>query len=171
MTKEVTEEVAEEKTTLAQRAVTAYHGAKDALDAFLTDSDIQDLLLEMEQLVLDHNTKLDGAMRAIKSELRTSGQGKLIIEGLGAQKKYKRWYDTDFLANALPADQSDAILTEKVVYELDKPLLEQLMRQGEIDNEIVDKAYHEEEQNPSNLPGTPKPYILPAVPTEVLDEG
>lgn len=168
--KATTEKAAEEKVTVAQRAVTAYHDAKAALNDFLTDGDIHDLLLEMEQLVFSHNTKLDAAMRAIKSELRQSEQGKLIIEGLGAQKKYKRSYDTDFLANALPAEQSDAVLTERVVYDLDKPLLEQLMRQGEIDNEIVDKAYLEAEQNPSNLPGTPKPYFLPAIP-EVSDEG
>jgi hypothetical protein len=156
--------MAEERDTVAQRAVSQFHEAKEALQDFLADVEIRDLLLELDQLVTDHNMKLDSAMRAIKSELRVSEHDKLIIDGLGAQKKYKRYYDAEFLASALPADQSDEILTERVVYDLDKDRLEQLMRQGEIDNETVDKAYHEEEQNPANLPGTPKPFTLPALP-------
>ena len=158
--------MAKEKITVAQRAVTVYHDAKESLNEFLIDAEVRDVLLEMEQLILNHNAKLDAAMRALKSELRQSANSKLVIDGLGAQKKYKRYYDTEFLANALPADQSDAILTEKVVYDLDKALLEQLQRQGEIDNEVVAKAYHEEEQNPANLPGTPKPFFLPVIPVE-----
>jgi hypothetical protein len=152
------------KETVAERAVAFYHDAKDALNEFLSDKEIRDLLLEMEDLVNDHNAKLDAAMRAIKSDLMRLDQDKLVINGLGAQKRYKRYYDAEFLANALPADQSDEILTERIVYDLDKERLEQLMRQGEIDNEIVEKAYHEDEQNPSNLPGSPKPYSLPGIP-------
>jgi len=154
----------DEKVTLAHKAVIAYDRAREELQRFMSDEDIREILLEMEQLVDEHNAKLDAAMRAIKSELRMMEQEKLIINGLGAQKKYKRYYDAEFLANALPADQSDEILTERVVYDLDKERLEQLLRQGEIDNTIVEKAYHEEEQNPANLPGTPKPYILPTLP-------
>lgn len=155
-----------ERDTVATRAVRKYHDAKDALDEFLGDPDIRDVLIEMEQLVSKHNAALDAAMRAIKSELAKSDQTKLVIEGLGAQKKFKRYYDTDFLANALPAEQADLVLTEVVTYQLDQELLEQLSRQGEIDNEIVAKAYHEEEGNPANLPGTPKPYAVPSVPVD-----
>lgn len=156
--------MAEERETVAQRAVAQFHEAKEALHDFLADVEIRDLLLEMSQLVTDHNMKLDAAMRAIKSELRRAETDKLVINGLGAQKKYKRYYDAEFLASALPANQSDEILTERIIYDLDTERLEQLLRQGEIDNEIVDKAYHEEEQNPANLPGTPKPYALPPLP-------
>jgi hypothetical protein len=152
------------KDTPAERAVAFYHDAKDALNEFLADKEIRDILLELEDLVSDYNTKLDTAMRAIKTELGYLEQDKLIINGLGAQKKYKRYYDTEFLANSLPALQSEEFLTERVVYDLDKDRLEQLLRQGEIDNEIVEKAYHEEEANPANLPGTPKPYVLPGIP-------
>ena len=152
------------KATAAERAVAFYHEAKNALNEFLADKEIRDVLLEMEDLVNDYNAKLDAAMRAIKSDLRHMDQDKLIINGLGAQKKYKRYYDAEFLANALPSEQSDEILTERVVYDLDKERLEQLMRQGEIDNEIVEKAYHEDEQNPANISGSPKPYILPGIP-------
>ena len=159
--------MAEEKESAAHRAVAAYHKAEGALQDFLADIEIRDLLLEMEQLVADYNMRLDDAMRALKSELKQLDQSKLVIGELGAQKKYKRYYDTEFLANALPADQSDEVLTERVVYDLDKARLEQLLRQGEVDNEIVEKAYHEDEQNPANLPGTPKPYLIPSLP--VLD--
>lgn len=156
--------MAENRESVAQRAVAQFNEAKDALQDFLADPEIRDLLLEMEQLVTEHNQRLDAAMRAIKSELRRLDQDKLIIEGLGAQKKYKRYYDAEFLAKALPAEQTDEFMTERIVYEIDKERLEQLMRQGEIDNETVEKAYHEEEQNPANLPGTPKPYVMPALP-------
>ena len=150
--------------TVAERAVEGYHQASEALHDFLADAEVRDILLEMEHLIADYNRKLDTAMRAIKSELKQSDRAKLIIDGLGAQKRFKRYYDGEFLANALPADQSDEVLTERVVYDVDKDRLEQLLRQGEIDNDIVEKAYHEEEQNPSNLPGTPKPYLMPAIP-------
>jgi hypothetical protein len=103
-------------------------------------------------------------MRAIKSQLQRSDQDRLVIDGLGAQKKYKRYYDAEFLAKALPAEQTDEFMTERIVYDVDKERLEQLLRQGEIDNETVELAYREEEQNPANLPGSPKPYILPALP-------
>jgi hypothetical protein len=154
----------EDRETVAERAVSFYHEAREQLNEFLSDKEIRDVLLELEDLVSEHNTRLDAAMRAIKSELGRLDQDKLVINGLGAQKKYKRYYDAEFLANALPSDQSDEILTERIVYDLDKERLEQLLRQGEIDNEIVEKAYHEEVQNPANLPGTPKPYVLPGIP-------
>jgi hypothetical protein len=150
--------------TMSERAVGFYHDAREALNAFLADKEIRDILLEFEDLVSEHNAKLDAAIRAVKNDLSHMDQDKLVINGIGAQKKYKRYYDAEFLANALPADQADEILTEKVVYGLDKERLEQLMRQGEIDNDIVQKAYHEEEQNPANLPGNPKPYMLPGIP-------
>jgi hypothetical protein len=154
--------------TVAERAVARFHEAKAALLEFLGDPELKDILLEYEQLVTNHNQELDAAMRAIKSELRGLDQDKLIIEGLGAQKKYKRYYDAEFLANTLPADQADEVLHEEIVYRVDKDRLDQLCRQGEIDNEIVDRAYHEDEQNPANMPGTPKAYAIPAIP---LDDG
>lgn len=154
----------EERESVAERAVRSFNEAKDTLLEFLSDPEIRELLLEHEHLVKEHNQALDQAMRAIKSELRTLDQDKLIIDGLGAQKKYKRYYDPDFLANALPAEQADLVLTEIVTYKVDREVLEQMTRQGEVDNEIVEKAFHEEEQNPANLPGTPKPYTLPALP-------
>jgi len=152
------------RETPAERAVAFYNDARAALSEFLADKDIRDILLELEDLVAEHNARLDDAMRTIKSELRHMDQDKLVINGLGAQKKYKRYYDADFLVNTLPAIQSEEIITEKITYILDKERLEQLMRQGEIDNEIVQKAYHEEELNPTNLPGSPKPYVLPGIP-------
>lgn len=156
--------MAETKNTAAERSVAAYNAARDELQNFLSDPNIRDVLLEMEHLVNEHNRKLDDAVRAVKSELKSTDKSKLFIEGLGAQKRYKRYYDAEFLANSLPSDQADEILTERVIYDLDKARLEQLVRQGEIDNEIVTKAFHEEEQNPVSMPGTPKPYSLPALP-------
>ena len=156
----------ENKRTAADRAVDAFLDAKESLELFMRDEDIREILQELNDLVADYNSKLDTATRLVKGELRKSPQSKLVINGIGAQKKTKRWYDAEYLANTLPADQSDLILTEKITYELDVALLEQLRRQGEIDNAIVADAYHEEEMNPSALPGTPKPFSIPSIPVD-----
>jgi hypothetical protein len=155
-----------ERRTAADRAVDDFLAAKEELEAFMKDDEIREILMEMDRLVADYNSKLDTATRQVKSQLRTMDQQKLLIKGIGAQKKMKRWYDVEHLANALPADQSELILTERVTYDLDIQLLEQLRRQGEINNDIVAESYHEEEQNPSAMPGTPKPYTMPAIPVD-----
>lgn len=157
-----------ERQTNAERSAQKFKEAHEALQEFLNDPEIRPILQEFETLVTTRNQALDTAMRAIKGELRNLDQDKLVFEGLGAQKKYKRWYDTEFLARALPAEQADLVLSERVVYDLDQARLEQLARQGEIDNEIVRAAFHEEEQAPAALPGTPKPYEIPSLP--VIDE-
>lgn len=156
--------MAEGQPTPAERAVSAYEESQEELDAFLGDADIRDILLELEQLVNRRNAALDQAIRTVKNEVRTSERAKLLIGPIGAQKKFKRWYDVEFLANSLPADQAELVLTEKVIYELDEALLDQMTRQGEVDNEVVRAAFHEQEMSPANMPGTPKPFVLPAIP-------
>jgi hypothetical protein len=146
--------------------VQRFREADNAVKEFMSDPDIRALLEELDVLVTRRNATLDEAMRAVKNELRGMDQDKLIIDGLGAQKKFKRWYDTEFLSNALPSAQADLVLTEKVVYELNQELLEQLTRQGEVDGRIVQNAYREEEQAPAALPGCPKAYVLPILPVD-----
>lgn len=148
----------------AKKLVDSWQKARDELDAFLKDPEVRDVLLELNDLINKHNEQLDAAVRAVKSAVKTSNQDKLVVGCIGAQKKYKRYYDADFLANALPADQADEVLTEKVIYTLDTQRLEQLLRQGEIDREIVQSAFHEEEMNPASMPGTPKPFSMPHLP-------
>jgi hypothetical protein len=150
--------------TAAERAVARFNEAKDALHNFLKDPDIKEVLEEMEHLVEQYNQKLDDAVRQVKSSLAHSDQNKLFIDGIGAQKKFKRFYDADYLANTLPADQFDEFGTERIVYDLDLDRLEQLVRQGEVDGMIVEESRRVEEQNPSNMPGTPKPFVIPAIP-------
>jgi hypothetical protein len=150
--------------TAAERAVTRFNTAKDALHQFLKDEDIRDVLSELEHLVEQYNQKLDDAVRLVKAMVRHSDQNKVFIDGIGAQKKFKRFYDAEFLANVLPADQFDEFATERIIYELDIDRLEQLVRQGEVDGVIVEESRRVEEQNPSSLPGTPKPYTIPAIP-------
>lgn len=148
------------------RTVVAFEEAKERLDSFMADKEIRELLEELSDLVSDHNRSLDEATRTVKNQLRSMEQRKLIIGPIGAQKKTKRWYDTEHLAEALPAVQSDLILTEKIEYVLDVSTLEQLLRQGEVDNEIVQQAYHEEDQQPSAMPGTPKAFTIPTLPVD-----
>ena len=155
--------VEEAKPGRAENAVKRFDEAKDALNAFLTDTEVRDVMLEFQQLVTEHNNKLDEALRETKTELRNSTKTRLVFGAIGALKKMKRYYDVDYLAATLPAEQADEILSEKVVYELHQERLEELLRQGEVDSKIVAASYHEEEQNPSSLPGVPKPYVIPSV--------
>jgi len=152
------------KPSAAERAVADYRAREDELEEFMKDADNREIIEELYALVNARNGALDTAMRQLKSELQRSELDKLTIEGMGAQKKYKRFYNGELLANLLPANQSDEILTETVIYTVDKDRLETLLRQGEIDAEIVRRAYVEELQNPANMPGTPKAFTLPPLP-------
>lgn len=152
--------------TTAQRNARRYREANDELIAFMRDPAYRPLLEEFYELVKVRNDALDTAVRDVKAELQRSEHRQLIYEGIGAQKKTERYYDTDFLSEHLPVGQADLILTRKVTYELNQPMLEQMVRQGEVDNEIVRQAYHEDNLNPSSMPGTPKPFSLPALPLD-----
>jgi hypothetical protein len=158
------EKTTEKPESLAERSVKKYKEAEDELKNFMKDEEYKGVLQAFYQLVEERNVALDEAVRSVKSELQRSDQPKLIIGGIGAQKRMKRYYDTNFLAEHLPVKQAELILTEKIVYELNEPMLEQLARQGEVDNDVVREAYHEEPQNPAALPGTPKPYDVPPIP-------
>lgn len=147
----------------SKKIVQKFWKAKGELDTFLTDPDMQEVLQEFNRLVVDYNQTLDEALRAIKSELASSNKDKLVIEGLGAQKKARRYYDAAFLIENLPIAQWKEFITERIVHDLDTPKLEQLLRQGEVNSYIVREAYHEEQLGAASLPGTPKPIVLPPI--------
>ena len=150
--------------TVAQKATKKFWQIEEELKTFMKDAAIYPILQEFHALVISRNEALDEAVRNVKSELQRSDNDKLVVEGIGAQKRTKVYYDVEFLAEHLPMKQAQLVLTEKLVHELNQPLLEQLLRQGEIDNGIVRDAYHEEAQNPASLPGTPKPWTIPPLP-------
>ncbi|CAB4131699.1 hypothetical protein UFOVP276_86 [uncultured Caudovirales phage] len=152
--------------TTAKRNARKYKEIEEELKAFLKDPDIRPILEELYDLVKRRNELLDVAIRDVKSELQRSDHRQLVYDGIGAQKKTERYYDTDFLAEHLPVGQADLVLSRKITYELNQPMLEQMVRQGEVDNDIVRQAYHEKAQTPSAMPGTPKPFALPALPME-----
>lgn len=151
---------------IAERAVERFEAARQELLNFLRDPEIREVMKEYEQLVDGYNQSLDDATRAVKSHLRTIDGNKYSVGVIGAQKKYKRWYDAEFLANSLPAEQAELVLTETVTYTVDTEVLDQMARQGEVDNALIQAAFHEEEQNPALLPGTPKAYNIPAIPLD-----
>jgi hypothetical protein len=147
----------------SEPVVARFHNSEAELKAFFKDPEVKAVMEELTTLVERRNSSLDEAIRSVKSELQRLDRDKLTIDGIGAQKKYRRWYDAEFLANHLPGDQARLVITEKLVFEVNVDVLEQMSRQGEIDNNIVREAYREEQQNPASMPG-PKPYILPALP-------
>jgi hypothetical protein len=165
-TKTQTEKTEAPPETTAQKQAKVYKHAEDELRAFMKDPDVRPMLEEFYGLLEARNLALDVAVREVKAELQRSDRKQLVYEGIGAQSKMSRYYDTDFLAEHLPVGQANLVLTSKLVYELNQPLLEQMVRQGEVDPQIVGQAYHEDPQNPSALPGTPKPFTLPALPRD-----
>ena len=150
----------------AERAVNRYQLSQEELEAFLHDPDIKAAMIELNRLVEDRNAALDAAGRAVKQQLLTSDRDKLVVGSFGAQKKVSRWYDGEYLADNLPVNQSELVLEEILTYKVKVDALEQLARQGEIDNEIVRLAYHEEPPTAAMMPGAPKPYIIPVVKEE-----
>ena len=152
--------------TSACRNARKFKEADNELRAFLKDPGIRPILEEFYSLVEQRNTTLDVAVRDVKAELQRSDRKQLVYEGIGAQRRVDRYYDTDFLSEHLPVGQADLVLTRKITYELNQPLLEQMLRQGEVDPHVVRDAYHEDTQNPASMPGTPKPFSLPALPMD-----
>lgn len=151
---------------VSKAIVDRYNEADKELGAFLKDPEVNSLLNELRRLVEDRNTLLDEAVRAVKSELQRSDQNKLFVDGIGAVKKHKKYYDAKMLAEQLPVRQFRLFAKERVEYDINVEALEQLMRQGEVDQAIVSEAYHVDEQAPASMPGNPKPYTLPPIPQE-----
>lgn len=147
-------------------AVDRYNEANRELKEFLEDPEINSVLNELHQLVESRNTLLDEAVRAVKSELQRSEQNKLFVDGIGAVKKFKTYYDAKLLAEHLPVRQFQLFAKERLEYDINEEVLEQLVRQGEVDQVIVREAYHRDEQSPASMPGNPKPYALPPIPEE-----
>jgi len=144
--------------------VDQYNESEDALKDFSSDPAVREILEELHSLTEARNSALDAAIRAVKSELQRSEGERLVVGGIGAQKKYKRYYDAKYLAENLPVGQFLLFAKERLEYDIDTAVLDQLLRQGEVDQDIVRGAYHNDEQSPSSMPGTPKPYMLPPIP-------
>jgi len=161
-----TETTINQPPSMAETSAKRYKAAEAELEGFMKDPNVRETLAELYELVQERNATLDEAIRNIKSELQRSDQAQLVFEGLGAQKRHKRWYDAGFLAEHLPHNQAQLVLTSHLEWELNQTLLEQLLRQGEVDTEVVRQAYHDEPDSPAVLPGTPKPFTLPPLPTD-----
>lgn len=145
-------DVAEE--TAAERAVRKFGEAKTELRGFMDDND--DFVQELRRLIEGYNAGIRESVHALKSQLKDSEQSRLVIGEFGVMKKRREWWDGQALAASVPEDKRELFLMEKVVYEVDVTKLEQLLRQGEIDNDIVRQAFHEDAPSLSLMPGSPK---------------
>lgn len=145
-------DVAEE--TAAEKAVRKFGEAKTELRGFMDDND--DFVQELRRLIEKYNAGIRESVHALKSQLKDSEQSRLVIGEFGVMKKRREWWDGQALAASVPEDKRELFLMEKVVYEVDVTKLEQLLRQGEIDNDIVRQAFHEDAPSLSLMPGSPK---------------
>jgi hypothetical protein len=155
-----------EEPSFAAKVVRKFKEAEDRLTQFMRDPDVRELLQQYHDLVLQRNEQLGEAVRAVKSELSRSDRAKLLIEGIGAQKKYGYKYDIDHLRAYLPPEQVAMIITEETVYNLNVEDLTRLVRQKEIDETIVRQAYKEAPAGVASMPGTPKVYEMPPLALE-----
>ena len=147
----------------AERAVNRFHEAQRDLDNFLHLPEVREIMTELARLVEDYNATLDAAGRSVKQQLLMSERNKLVVGDFGAQKKVSRWYDGEFLADHLSVNQSELVLEEITTYRVKVDVLDQLARQGEVDNEVVRLAFHEDAPTASMMPGAPKPYNIPTL--------
>jgi hypothetical protein len=145
---------------MAKKAAEKYQKSEEELSKFIEDPELHGIIEQFHKLVTERNQTLETAVKLIKYALSAGDEKSLELQGLGAQKKTKTWYDVEFLVNNLTAEQAMLFLTEVIVYNIDVPKLEQLVRQGEVDQNIVSKAYHQEFST-AIMPGMPKPYSLP----------
>jgi len=155
-----------EEESFAKKSVRRFKEAEKEVRDFMNDPDVIDILRYFHRLIETRNERLGEAVRAVKAELARSEQEKLFIDGIGAQKRTSVYYDLDHLRAYLPEEQLRLVITERIVYDLHEEDLVRLVRQGEIDEEIVKQAYKETPGGVASLPGTPKPWELPPLPSE-----
>lgn len=152
-TKKKTKEQAEEKTQ-AELAVERFEEADQDLRGFMTDN--PDFMDELRRLVDNFNASAGEAAKAVKAQLKSSGQKRLIIGSFGAITKQSSRWDGNKLAALIPARISQRFLNEVVAYEVNVDVLEQMMRQGEIDPVEANKAYVESKASMAMIAGSPK---------------
>jgi|WetSurMetagenome_2_1015567.scaffolds.fasta_scaffold470907_2 hypothetical protein len=152
--------------SFAQKAVRKYKEAEEELTEYMRDPDVLDILRQFHKLVEVRNERLLSAVQSVKADLTRSEQNKLYVDGIGAQKRTKGAYNIDHLRAYLPRKQQELVITERTVYDLNTEDLNRLVRQGEIDRDIVEQAYHEESAGVASMPGTPKAWELPPLPPE-----
>lgn len=151
--------------SFAERAVNRYNEADARIQEFMSNPEIVEMLHEYHSLINERNSCLDEAIRAVKSELQRSPDDKILINGIGAQKRVSTDYDVEILRAEIPKDKRDIFMSRKITYEVNKDILMQLVQMQEVSKDVVDKARSTKESIAS-MPGTPKVYSLPPLHNE-----
>jgi len=163
----------EETASYTARAVARFRTAEKALAAFMADPDNVEILDQYSELIAERNSCLDATIKVLKSDIQRSDKDKLVVDGLGVQKRVRTEYDVDVLRESLPKDKQDLCITKRVVYDLDENQLLALVRMEEVDKKVVEKARRETQQI-AVIPGMPKAWIVPPMPGQEggeADEG
>lgn len=145
----------------AQLAVELYEEAKTNLEEFLAEPDYKDVLREFETLIQARDERLDAAVREVKSELLLSDANALTVGEFSAQKRTKRYYDANYLADNIPVNVFRMFAKERLEYDIDTDTLEQMVRQGDLDFDLVKAAFKEEKPTAVAGPKNPKPFVIP----------
>lgn len=144
--------------TAASIAVEEFEQASAELTEFMEEN--HEFVDELRRLVENRNASIKRAASAVKTELTTSDQDKLVIGRFGAQKKRKEFWDGKELAALLPGKVSQHFLKEVVTYQVNETKLEQMIRQGEVDRDEAYKAFHIKDPTIALLPGCPKEMVI-----------
>lgn len=144
--------------TAAQKSVEKFEKAQHDLNDFMVEN--EDFIMELRQLVDEHNATLKEAQMAIKSELANSDEKKLKYGPLAVVKKMKDYWDGNKLVELLPATVTETFLEEIITYKVNVERLEQLIRQEEIKEEQVRDAFVLVPPQVAMSPGCPKELMI-----------
>lgn len=145
-------------STSAEKASERFEAAQSELREFMNDNG--ELIDELRRLIENYNASLKEASVAVKGQLKNSPEDRLVVGQFGAMKKRNEKWDGTALAAMFPARVSEIFLQEIVSYEVNVTKLEQLIRQGEVDQEKAYKALHIGSPTLSMMGGCPKELRL-----------
>ena len=146
------------RPTAAEQASERFELAYADLNTFMREND--EFVDELRRLIDDHNAAIKEAATAVKNELKKSDQNKLVVGRFSVIKKRKEFWDGMELAELIPGKISQHFLTEKLSYEVNVTVLDQMIRQGEVDRNEVYKAFHQNAPTLALTPGAPKELKL-----------
>lgn len=144
--------------SMAQLAVRDFEKAQEELKGFQEEN--EEFTDELRRLVDNFNAACVQASKTVKAELSASDQHKLVHGQFGAQKVNRDRYDGHILASLIPEEIHKLFLSKRVDYLVDQTKLEELLRQGEVDRDLVDRSFKQDPPTIKMMPGCPKEIRL-----------
>lgn len=144
------------RKSVAEKAVESFKEAQRDLNQFMEEN--EEFMNALRMLVDEHNAALTNAQNALKNELRKSENQRLQIGRLGVLKKRSEYWDGDILHKIFPPRVNKFFLIRR--YDVDVKMLDQMMKEGEIDRDKAYEALVQREPTIAMVPGCPKALMI-----------